>query len=244
MKKTASHHFSLTLVGAGLLFVAAVALCGYSLFYPTEKDAEEYRMLVQTANPTNSREPVAPYTAKQHREGIQKAILFSQGNDRLQLRIYSREADMVLEHQEMSNELVEQMQGVVCYMQEELFYLLPDGSEALMQSNGRLLAKHADPALSSSWYNKKGMGIVPMQRIRYMEADTATYHYKNDKLVANEVKINRYSLPGHALIESVEGLKPVMQGIAKQVEFSLMGKDLNFKAHHLKATFSESEFSL
>lgn len=81
-----------------------------------------------------------------------------------------------------------------------------------------------------------------MSSIRYIEADAAEYHYKDDRFVAQTVKLTRYSIPGHELQEISEQSRTWMKGTADKVEFSLKSKekDLNFKAHHLKAAFYDT----
>lgn len=66
--------------------------------------------------------------------------------------------------------------------------------------------------------------LKPMQHLRCIEADHATYHYKNDHIMAEDVTISRYSVPGHTLVTSFDGLKPEMRGKAKNVEYALKGK--------------------
>ena len=109
---------------------------------------------------------------------------------------------MVLEHQAEGNYLIEKMNDVKCWMQEELSIV-----------EGK-----------------------PFQLLRYLEADSATYFYKNDEVVASDVKIYRYTVPGHELPLKLEGVKPSMKGHAEAVQFSMAGKEIQFKAQKLKAT--------
>ena len=76
----------------------------------------------------------------------------------------------------------------------------------------------------------------PMQIIRQLKADSATYHYQKDLFIAENVQITRYLIPGSELVESLEGGKLLMTGLAKRVEFSLKGSEPNFKAHQLKSS--------
>lgn len=231
---------SIYLRASSLATVLLLVLFGFGVFYlfnVSQKDYNAYRELVASANPVNSEAKVPPYTAKQKRKGVQKDILFTQGNDRLQLRVNSNEAVLVLDHQGESTEILEKMQDVKCLMQEELFYKLPDGREALKHSNGRLLIRGSDGKDPSNWTNPETHGVIPMQHMRFLEAESATYYYKSDRFVANQVKVTRFTVPGHQLIQNIEGLKPTMKGLAKSVEFSLADKELNFKAYQLKATF-------
>jgi hypothetical protein len=81
------------------------------------------------------------------------------------------------------------------------------------------------------------IGKEPIQTIRYIEADKATYFYEDNTLVARDVTIYRYITSGHTLITSFDSLKPIMIGKASEVEFSLNGDDLNFKAKQMKVVW-------
>lgn len=84
----------------------------------------------------------------------------------------------------------------------------------------------------------------PMQIIRHLKADAASYHYQKDLFVAENVQISRYLIPGSTLVETgVEDNKLLMTGLAKRVEFSLNGSDPNFKAYQLKSSFYPSNDS-
>lgn len=208
----------------------------------SESDAKEYGKLMADAESSHSSAHGTPYTARQEREGIQKDLFFQKGNDRLQIRLTAEQAQLVLDHQDMHTYVVEHMQHVKCYMQEEIYYILADGREALPQPNGQLLLRSADEKDPASWLSIDTPGLKPMEVIRYIEADEAQYHYKDDRFAARSVKITRYSIPGHQLKEMNDQAKPLMKGTADRVEFSLKAKDkdLNFKAHHLKAAFFDT----
>lgn len=158
-----------------------------------------------------------------------------QGPDRLRLCILADDAQMVVDHLNEESQVIEHMQGVTCYMQEELYYLLPDGREASLQVNGKLLIKKADPQQASSWL-AVSKEMKPMQLIRVMEADHASYYYKTDQFVADKVKIARYAISGHDLPKTLKKEKILMKGNAAKVQFFLNGKDLNFQATQLKAS--------
>lgn len=233
-----SFHFPYVVVGSLILLVSVLVIFSKVVFHSNEEDFKEYRRLVVMSNPTASdRAEKAQYTASQERTGVQKDILYLKGNDRLQMRLISSNALLVLDHHLESTELIENMQDVKCYMQEELYYVLPDGREASWQPKGKLLVKNADPAKEDSWIAVNTKGLKPMQVIRYLEADTACYHYDSDLFKADNVSVSRYVVPGHDLVESIKGMKLVMAGKARAVEFSLAGKDLNFNAHQMKAKF-------
>lgn len=223
-----------------VIFIAVIAIFVFKLIIPGEQDALTYQKLVESQDPNHLEKTAHPYKAKQERELLQKDILFSQKNERLQIRLLSERGELVLDHHDDKTELIEHMNDVKCYMQEEIFYILPDGREALLQEDGRLLVKHADPQEPGSWSSPEGVGVKPMQMIRYMEAATATYYYENNLFTAENVIISRYLVSGHWLSEFDPSSKPMMSGIAESVQFNLSGKGFNFKAHQLKAKFYQS----
>lgn len=224
-----------------ILFVCLGLLFGFIiLFYFLfsffkESDIERYRMLVESASTAKKDFLSLPYSAKQHRTNTQKDIFFNENNERLRMKLSCDDSVLVLDHHGETTEIIEHMKNVKCYMQEELYYLLPDGREAKRQPNGRFLIKREDPAKESSWISENTHGIKPMQIIRYFESDTGAFYYKTDRFVADNVKVTRFSTPGHILEDLSSNKKLLMSGNADSVEFSLLGKELNFKAYRLKA---------
>lgn len=85
---------------------------------------------------------------------------------------------------------------------------------------------------------------VAYQYVRYLEAEEAVYHYKTQELIADSVQLRRYLVPGHQLVTSVQTLKPLMTGTAKQVRLSLSHVDRTFKAQGFQATFQDIGNSL
>ena len=212
-------HFPGFFIGSLFIFGIGLAFFVFSLVTYHEEDSRLYQQLIESEDP-NHLNDASPYKAKQQRQAIQKDIFFTQKEERLQLRLISAEAELILDHHDDETEIIEQMHDVKCYMQEELFYVLPDGRKT----------QAADAE-----------GVKAMQIIRYLEAEAASYHYKSEKFKAENVKISRYAVQGHQLEDFNQAAKLIMDGLAKKVEFSLSGKDLNFKAHQLKAKFDPSE---
>lgn len=232
---TRSLNFYLFAIG---LFILPLATFGIfqQMSQISSRDVETYRTLTVDAASEKGASQSAPYQAKQKRVKVQKDVMYYQGESRLHICLKAKEAQMVLDRQEESSELVEHMNGVTCSMQEEVFYELPDGREAVMHSDGRLLLKNANPENDESFVAFDLAQAKPMQIIRFMEADKASYFYQFDLFKASDVTITRFVAPGHQLQESWKDKKIMMKGVADSVHFSLNGKDLNFKATKLKAT--------
>ncbi len=73
------------------------------------------------------------------------------------------------------------------------------------------------------------------QLIEVMEADFATYFYRTDSFKADQVKLVRYKIPGVELPDTFEGIKPIMKGFARQVDFKIKADGLDFKASNITA---------
>lgn len=185
-----------------LFFLTGLVYVFFSLFIVSPVDEQTYRNLMLNTNSTAGNAEQNPYTAKQIRVKMQKQIFYEQGTDRLEMKIYSSDAELVFDHQENTTSIVEIMQNVRCYIQEG-FYFSPS--------------------------------MQPMQRMLYLEAATARYDYKKEQITANQVKLSRYNLSGHVLVDTVDNLTPVMAGEAQSAVFDLGAGGLHFEAFNFKA---------
>lgn len=203
-----------------------------------EAEILAYQDLVEKAGTAN-KEKQLPTTAQQKRRGIRKDILFTKGHTQLSFNLVADESSLKLNHKSGSAEVVEELTHVKGLMQEELYYQLPDGREVIPQENGKLLLRNGDPNEKHSWIDSSHPFLIPMQTLRYFEAELATYHYKDNYLEAHEVTVARYTVSGHAFVSSIEGYKPMMSGIAHSMELSFTSPTPQFKAKQLKAIFYE-----
>ena len=178
------------------------------------------------------------YLVRQTRQQVQKQLLFTENEQRMELQLLADNTQMIYDHSSDQTKIVEQMNGIVCTMQEELYYILPDGREACFFDEGTLLIRNEDAKNPASYVSQATKGIVPMQIIRHMVADKGFYDYKNDLFFAENVKIDCFTALSHELTLSLIPKKKLMNGVADSVEFSLDGKKLNFKANKLKATLN------
>lgn len=131
-----------------------------------------------------------------------------------------------------AKEMVEHMHHVTCYMQEEQYYLLPDGREAVRHHDGTLMTKGMNGSKLV-----ENTQMIPMQIVRYLWAEDASYYYKKDRFIAKNVTLARFVAPGHALVQSIDTSDPLFFGTAQSVEFSLFKQDPRFIANKLKAAF-------
>jgi hypothetical protein len=87
-------------------------------------------------------------------------------------------------------------------------------------------------------------GEKPMQHVRYLEAKRASYNYNSHLFVAEDVKLWKYQLEGHAPPTTIEDRIPLMRATAHSVEFTLKGEKLDFIAHQMRATVNSKDKSL
>lgn len=210
-----------------LLFLAFFLLFSFFVFRVTKKDYLAYDKLVQSTRP----EEAKLFTARQERSMVDKEISFSEKNSRLRFRLRSKESELVLKDDGQSTEMVENMDAVVCYLQEELYYLTKDGVEIVFDDDGILKDREG---LS---FDGSIDDLEPMQKLRYLEAQSGVYYYKENSFLASQVQMQRLVARGHELMDSLEGLEVTMKGVAQSVQFSLKGRSLNFKAEYLRAKF-------
>lgn len=209
-----------------LFFVVLLfSLCLGSLFFYlgtyNSEDKAAYHQLLQG----EETEDVAGFSSKQHRTKMQKDLFFNEKGKRLQMHLESENADLVLNFHPQQ-EIVEQMQGVVCYVQEDLFDVI----------------SKEEPSV-----------VKPMQQMLYFESPSAVYYYSNRIFVAENVKIFRYVVPGHGLynphldsgsyshLNSENDSHMISRGEAKSIEFSLEENHFNFKANGLRTILYESK---
>lgn len=84
----------------------------------------------------------------------------------------------------------------------------------------------------------------PMQKVRYMEGESACYHYHSHLFVAQNVKLWKYQLEGHIPPETFLEGSPIMSATAHSVEFILKGEKLDFTAHQMRAKLNTKEHAL
>ena len=219
------------------------SLVCFSLFSSSEKDRQAYRELVEAttapAAELNSRELDSVTIAQQKRTEHSQRHFLLPGHARLAVNLSAQHS--ILEARPSRNLLKSSNISKMSkgFMQEELYYLLPDGREAFLQENGRLLLRHGDPLKDQDWVDFSLTSVKAMQTLRYFEAEHATYHYKDNHLLTQQMNVVRYVIPGHDPVSNVEGFKPVFTGVAESAEIALA--DTQFKARQLKATYFQAE---
>lgn len=235
-KESRSRFFSRTLWIALSFMGITLVLLYDNLGHYTDADKGIYDRLVKGEDVEDK--IAETQISKQRRTGLQKNIFFNDHHQRLEFRLKSASSELALEKTDSHIEVVEHLQDVVCWLQESVYFVLPDGRHAFSQADGRLLIKGKDPKDPSSWVLETDPGLIKEQMILILKAESATYHYKGEMFVAKNVKVSRYILPNHSLDEMPLLSQQITDGIASRVEFSLAGQGLDFKADNFKATFS------
>lgn len=75
----------------------------------------------------------------------------------------------------------------------------------------------------------------PFQEIRVITANKAVYSYEQEQLTAKDVYIQHFVIPGHALVENLDGYTPTMRGKAAIAEFFLGGEQIRVQLQQFKA---------
>ncbi len=207
-------------------FLLLALFVGWTIFPVTGKDLLLYKQLVENVRSS-------PQTQNQKREGVIKEICY-QDQTPLHFKIKSEDSELLFLEEKGKLEVIENLKEVYGWMQEEQFFVLPNGKEVVKKERGGLL-RGEDPSLETSWIPLNQKGLKPMQYIRYFEADKASYRYSSQLFLAQDVHLWRYRLPGHELPDTTPHDSPLMKGVATSIEFFFQGKKFQFQAHHLKA---------
>jgi hypothetical protein len=217
-----------------LLFLV---LCGgvlsHLLSNVEEEDLSAYQQLLERSRHGNVQ---LTSSSAQGRERVVKDLWLTDGADRLHTRLSSERSELLLSYGERPT-AVERMENVTGYMQEGLFYRLPDGRRA-RKVNGELYRIEGEPATLLYPVDERW---TAMQEMRYLRAKQATYDYRTGKLLAEETSIIRFEREGHQLIETLDGVEAILSGTARTAEFTLGGKQLDFRAYHVKAKIFAQE---
>lgn len=199
-------------------------------------DQEKYWSLMKNANPRHANPETSPYTAMQQRLHAQKDVWFNKKDKRLQLRVKCLDSQLVFDHHDNATEIIEKMKEVKSFIQEELYYVLPDKREVVRRPNGVFQLRQEDQNNEVLVLKEAELkSLKPMQIVRYMEAKEAEYNYQTDSFVARRVKIFRYLASGHEMKESLANSLQMTSGEADAIEVSLKDNDFKFKAHQMKA---------
>lgn len=77
---------------------------------------------------------------------------------------------------------------------------------------------------------------VPMQSLRFFEADEGSYQMSTQQFLANSVHLSLFRLNGHRFPEHLDPKKAFLTGLAREVSFGIAGENPHFQADNFKAT--------
>lgn len=82
---------------------------------------------------------------------------------------------------------------------------------------------------------------LPMQQMRFFKANAGTYQYTTQQLVAQAVTLSVFRQAGHVIPLQLSPRSAFMQGVAKDVSFSVAGSHPQFRAEQFRATLMPRE---
>lgn len=224
---------NMLIISGSLLIVAATMLFGFVVHIPQE-DYALYEEILQSSDPSAFQQ--TEQVGEQDRDQVKKELWLKKGKGRLHYIVQAESSVLRYTLGDERVDLVEDMSNIHGFMQEELFYRLPDGREAVPQELGGLLLRSCDPRLEDSWVSPDEPGIEAWQELREFTADQAIYRYRDNQLIAEEVELERYIMPGHELTASMLPPEILLKGVAKTVTFTLEDGKPQFQAKKLKAS--------
>lgn len=96
--------------------------------------------------------------------------------------------------------------------------------------------QNVDCLLQEKLFEQKGL---PMQQLQQILAAKATYYYGDQKLIAENVQLAQYEIPGHAFTTELASYTPSLQGKATQVETTLSDRPPQMKLRGFSGIVSQ-----
>lgn len=177
-----------------LIFLLPLLFVLYWIFAPIgEKERDRYNKLNIKALQFQKQEGLSLMTSSEpQRKKVVKELWLGQEKP-LYVRIECDHSQLVVVKKKEQFAVVEKMHTMRALLQEELFYLLPDGRTGHIKG-GKVLVKEGDAQVSIDPALKT---LIPMQEVRYLEAKSGILDYNTLELKADEVTMRRYRLRGH-----------------------------------------------
>lgn len=198
-----------------LAFSFVALFLGFFTYESREESVIAFEHLVKASRSRSPEtDPKDEYVSTQRREGVRKELYYNdEAQRRLQIKIHGKSSNLVFRRHDDRSQIVEMLKGVKFYMQEALFYRTPDGREV-----SENLSLEYGP-------------LVPMQTIRYVEADEASYNFHIENLEAVNAMVSRYCTVGHSLPEELDEEDLLMRGYADSISLECHGGLLDLKGN-------------
>ena len=220
-----------------LLLIIIAGVTGFFIFDIDKKDIARYRDLEVSSNPRLDVNHKTVNTTSQYRTNVEKTIRFSQNGTPLQIKLNADKSTLQLSQFRKEMEAIEVMEPVRCWIQESLFYRLPDGRDVMPQADGRLLIKDADPSDPSSWISPDHPDLTPMQVIRYLEADRGLHHYLDNSFVANHATFSQIVTSGHTLGSTGSDQTVLVKALARSIKLTISNNDVALDAYDTRLSY-------
>ncbi len=217
------------------LWLVACALLLYPLLQSGVGDIAEYHALLEKVGLRHAGGVREPVTAIQERIGVCKEICGQGTGVSSVIRLRSEKSDLFYDQSSEGTGIIEKLQNVRCLFREELYYLLSDGQEAV-QKNGSYRLRNSEEEIEVDTNS-----MIPMQTVRYIEADDAVYKITDNALTANKAHISLLQLPGHILPEIGHILPdPKEKSYIGEMKIAMGEKGLEFFAREVQGKLNFS----
>lgn len=163
------------------------------LISPSSQEIAAYRDLMDShdlAKKEFSQDNVGPLEQKRYQ--VNKQMLYTKGQDRLQSCLASDSSDLI--YTKKGGELIEELKGLTCIVQEKV-----------ISSENEVESKAEEHFL-----------------VRKFKAENAVYSYKTGQLEAEKVEFEHYLLSNHQNLQMMDHFSPMMKGKAHSILLSLL----------------------
>ena len=153
----------------------------------------------------------------QHRTGVSRNVWIQEPEgERRQFFLEATSAEVSTSILAKENPLTEIFTAPKGCLQEELFWEVSSTGERVVSDKDRWVRASPPHSVISEKYVRE---IVPVQRVRFFEAKTATWDPGTNKLVANITSFRVLKLPGHDLPKETDTGQTIAAGTATSIIF-------------------------
>jgi hypothetical protein len=200
----------------------------YKSYRVSPSNEEELQQLVESSPKKIRREQKKELRelTQQTRWGVTKEIFVADGPLYRVVNLQAARSEIHVAAKRPHMRVVEHFYDAKVYVQQELFYVTPDGTEVVYDAAGKLIARSKKPKEIDP------SKLMPKQRFRYFIAKQAMFDFHTDQLFAEDVQFWAYTADGHERLEDFSALQPDAKGTASKMTLQV-GKN-EFSAENLK----------
>jgi len=223
------------LISLFIIFLGFVLVA--NLVHIREKDYERYESLISSSGVSQD-QIKKNFVSHQLRERITKDFWYHDNEGEiLRLSVQYDKSEITLSFDRGKPKILENMVNVTLVMQEDLYYLMPDGKRVIKDRNGEFYIVEnnerkslADEATSPQAY----------QKVRYMKGAEALYDYQRKIFYIEDASFRIFDLPGHEFVEDFNSEEPSVYGKARKIELNIGSDKVDFKAEYIKLEILDS----